>query len=271
MSTTRPFAYNPPPNAVIAGTEQVGSLSVGTPTSGFTNNPQFWNGPDEDLGYVIAYPVPSGDHPTPVFDEVTAYLGFLGTKNMTLPLSEATFVELTNSSFNQNFTNGNEASIWLTTNGYWNSWLLPTPTPTPTNTVTPTNTATNTPTPTPTETETPTPTPTVTPSTTPATCTSPSTQNVAGSDALVGFFFGGFPSPLGPVQVGWYANGTSVTDALVTNIDSGNQLITIAAGNGVFISGGFYEFCNVPRPSALRPSAPQSAAPQPAALRPAVP
>ena len=246
MSTTRPFAYNPPPNAVIAGTEQVGSLAIGTPTSGFTNNPQFWNGPDEELGYVIAYPVSGGTHPTPI-SGVTAYLGFLGTKNMTNPLSEATFVELTNSSFNQNFTTGNEASIWLTTNGYWNSWLLPTPTPTPTNTVTPTNTATNTPTPTPTETETPTPTPTVTPSTTPATCTSPSTQNVAGSDGLVGFFFGGFPSPLGPVQIGWYANGTNVTDALVTNIDSGNQLITIAAGNGVFISGGFYEFCNVPK------------------------
>ena len=47
MATARPFAYNPPPNAVIAGTEQVGSLAVGTPTSGFTSNPQFWNGPDE--------------------------------------------------------------------------------------------------------------------------------------------------------------------------------------------------------------------------------
>ena len=123
MATARPFAYNPPPNAVIAGTEQVGSLAIGTPTSGFTSNPQFWNGPDEELGYVIAYPVPAGDHPTPVFDEVTSYLGFLGTKNMLNPLSEATFVELTNSSFNQNFTGGTEASTWLTSNGYWNSWV----------------------------------------------------------------------------------------------------------------------------------------------------
>ena len=122
MATARPFAYNPPPNAVIAGTEQVGSLAIGTPTSGFTSNPQFWNGPDEELGYVIAYPVPAGDHPTPVFDEVTSYLGFLGTKNMLNPLSEATFVELTNSSFNQNFTGGTEASIFLTTNGFWNSY-----------------------------------------------------------------------------------------------------------------------------------------------------
>jgi hypothetical protein len=183
MATARPFAYNPPPNAVIAGTEQVGSLAIGTPTSGFTSNPQFWNGPDEELGYVIAYPVPAGDHPTPVFDEVTSYLGFLGTKNMSNPLSEATFVELTNSSFNQNFTTGNDASTWLTSNGYWNSWVSVTPTPTatlgvtptPTSTVTPTITPTTTITPTPTSTLTPTPsvTNTQTPSVTPTPSTSP--------------------------------------------------------------------------------------------------
>ena len=121
MSFARPFAYNPSLNP-IDGTEQVGSLAVGTPTSGFTNNPQFWNGPDESLGYVIAYPVSGGTHPTPI-SGVTAFLGFLGTKNMPNPLSESTFVELTNSSFNQNFTTGNDASTWLTTNGYWNSWV----------------------------------------------------------------------------------------------------------------------------------------------------
>jgi hypothetical protein len=154
MATARPFAYNPPPNAVIAGTEQVGSLAIGTPTSGFTSNPQFWNGPDEELGYVIAYPVPAGDHPTPVFDEVTSYLGFLGTKNMSNPLSEATFVELTNSSFNQNFTTGNDASTWLTNNGYWNSWVSITPTPTATLGLTPTPSVTTTSTPTPTPTPT---------------------------------------------------------------------------------------------------------------------
>ena len=87
MSFSRPFTYNPSPNPLINGTEQVGSLAVGTPTSGFTNNPQFWNGPDEELGYVIAYPVSGGTHPTPIFG-VTAYLGFLGTKNMANPLDE---------------------------------------------------------------------------------------------------------------------------------------------------------------------------------------
>jgi hypothetical protein len=64
MSTSRPFAFNP--GSPIAGTEQVGSLAVGTPTSGFTNNPQFWNGPDEDLGYVIAKPISGNTQPTPL-------------------------------------------------------------------------------------------------------------------------------------------------------------------------------------------------------------
>jgi len=93
---------------------------------------------------------------------VNASLKFYGTKNMPNPLSESTFVELVNTQFNQNFTNGNDASTWLTTNGYWNSWvsvtptptatlpLTPTPTPTVTNTQTPTGTASVTPTPTPT-------------------------------------------------------------------------------------------------------------------------
>ena len=177
----RPFAYNPSLNR-IDGTDQVGSLAVGTPTSGFTNNPQFWNGPDESLGYVIAYPVSGGTHPTPI-SGVTAFLGFLGTKNMTNPLSESTFVELTNSSFNESFTTGNEASIWLTANGYWNSWDLITPTPTatlgltptPTSTATPTVTPTNTltPTGTPLATETPTPTVTETPTGTPLATETP--------------------------------------------------------------------------------------------------
>ena len=115
----RPFAYNPSPNPTISGTTQVGDLAVGTPTSGFTNNPTFWNGPDEDLGYVIAYPVSGGTHQTPI-SGVTAYLGFKGTKNMTNPFSASTFLELVNSYIPSPpgpFTSATEASIFLTTNG----------------------------------------------------------------------------------------------------------------------------------------------------------
>ena len=126
------FAYNT--GSTISGTSQVGDIAIieneGVYSPGL-GGLTWWGGPDESEGYVIAYPVSGGTHPTPI-SGVTAYLGFLGTKNMSNPLSEATFVELTNSSFNQNFTTGNDASTWLTSNGYWNSWVSITPTPTAT-------------------------------------------------------------------------------------------------------------------------------------------
>jgi len=64
MAFARPFAYNP--GSLIPGTEQIGELSIGFPISGFTDSPQYWNGPDEDLGYVIAAPVSGNTQPTPV-------------------------------------------------------------------------------------------------------------------------------------------------------------------------------------------------------------
>jgi len=78
MATTRPFAYNI--GDPIAGTEQVGNLAVGypDPSSGY-NDAVFWNGPDEDLGYVIAQQVPNNNQPTPVPDDAltlsTTYKG----------------------------------------------------------------------------------------------------------------------------------------------------------------------------------------------------
>ena len=63
MATTRPFSYNT--GRPIEGTIQVGDLAVGYPTNGFTEM-EWWNGPDEDLGYVIAQPVPNDSQPTPV-------------------------------------------------------------------------------------------------------------------------------------------------------------------------------------------------------------
>jgi len=55
MAIARPFAYNP--GISIPGTEQLGDLSIGYPTTGFTDSPQYWNGPDEELGYIICIPV----------------------------------------------------------------------------------------------------------------------------------------------------------------------------------------------------------------------
>jgi len=155
---------------------------------------------------------------------VNASVGFLGTKNMSNPLSESTFVELTNNSFNQNFTNGNDASTWLTNNGYWNSWvsITPTPTatlavtPTPTSTipVTPTPTTTSTPTPSVTNTQTPTltPTKTSTPTVTPTLTPTPSTTPTSGYTSDGWLFY--------------YADNTIVTSAPTNN------------GNTAFIYGG---------------------------------
>ena len=163
------FAYNT--GSLISGTTQVGDIAISEADVEYSANfggLEWWGGPDEELGYVIAYPVPSGGHPTPI-GGLTSYIGFLGTKNMTNPFFESTYLELVNSRFNQNFTSGNDASAWLTTNGYWNSWVSITPTPTATLGVTQTPTVTSTQTPTPESTTTPTETPTNTPTPEPTT------------------------------------------------------------------------------------------------------
>jgi len=114
MATARPFSYNT--GSAIAGTTQVGSLAVGTPTSGFTSSPQFWNGPDEELGYVIAVPVSGNTQPTPI-SGVTASVGFYRTDDFT----DNSFIGLAQYVSNQygtpqTFSTGNDASVWLFNN-----------------------------------------------------------------------------------------------------------------------------------------------------------
>ena len=168
MATTRPFAYNP--GAPIAGTIQVGDLSVGVPLSGFTTSPQYWNGPDEDLGYVITIPVSGNTQPTEI-SGVTASIGFYRTDGF----NDGEFIQLSEIVSNefgdpQTFLTASDASDWLTINGFWNSFISIPVTPTPTPTVTQTQTQTPTPsitasqtvTPTNTTTQTQTPTPSIT-------------------------------------------------------------------------------------------------------------
>ena len=117
MPTVRPFAYNPS-RTLISGTIQVGDLAVGTPTSGFTGPPQWWMGPDEDLGYVITESVSGGTQPTNI-PGVTASVGFFRTEDFL----ESSFINLAQIiSTNQTFISGNEASLWLNANGYWTSY-----------------------------------------------------------------------------------------------------------------------------------------------------
>ena len=69
MATTRPFAYNPS-QTPISGATQIGDLAIGYPSVGFTNSGlQWWNGPDEELGYVVCKPIPLDNQPTPVLGD----------------------------------------------------------------------------------------------------------------------------------------------------------------------------------------------------------
>ena len=172
MATTRPFAYNT--GSTIDGTIQIGNIAIGVSDQDYSQNPggvKWWMGPDEELGYVIANQVPTGDHPTPV--EVDSYINFWRSTDLT----DQSFLDLLNSIpvtvGSRPFTNVNDAQTWLSNNGHWTSYGSVTPTPTPTSGVIPT--ATPTPTPTSSETilETPTPTPSVTPTNTPTPSLTP--------------------------------------------------------------------------------------------------
>jgi len=114
MPKTRTFAYNT--GADIPGTSQFGQLAVGTPSAGYESSGlKWWNGPDENLGYVIAYPNPGGQ---PGGDGKTADLGFFRTST----LSDADFLSLSQTVTKQTFANASSAKAWLDSNGYWTSW-----------------------------------------------------------------------------------------------------------------------------------------------------
>jgi hypothetical protein len=126
MATSRPFAYNPSPNPTISGTEQLGNLAIGTPTTGFTNSPTFWNGPDEEIGYVIAHETPGGNQPNPL--STSAYVGFWRTTGLT----DQSFISLSEyisreDNDPQVFLTTVSAKTWLNNNGYWTSFV-PSPT-----------------------------------------------------------------------------------------------------------------------------------------------
>jgi len=120
MATSRPFAYNT--GSPILGTLQIGDLAIGVEPidySGGVGGVKWWNGPDEDLGYVIAQSVPEGNQPAP--GGVTASIGFFRTDEKT----EESFVDLANSiqkGVTETFTTGDEAKTWLNANGYWTSF-----------------------------------------------------------------------------------------------------------------------------------------------------
>lgn len=122
MATSRPFAYNI--GAPITGTDQVGALAVGTPTAGFTETGlEWWNGPDEELGYVIAQSVPEDTQPTPV-SGVSASVGFFRSSALTDPSFIGLADVIAGPSGGGPFASGSAAKTWLNANGYWTSYSL---------------------------------------------------------------------------------------------------------------------------------------------------
>ena len=127
MATTTPFAYNPSLSP-ISGTTQVGQLAVGATEQDYSISPggvTWWMGPDEDLGYVIAVPVSGNTQPTQI-PGVFASVGFFRSEDLT----DNSFIDIAEYVANeygtpQTFSSVTDASIWLTNNGYWNSYISP--------------------------------------------------------------------------------------------------------------------------------------------------
>ena len=122
---SRPFAYNP--GSAITGATQFSNIAIGTSALNYPAKPggvQWWSGPDEANGYIIAKPIPSGTQPNSInriyANGVTASVGF----NRSLEKTDDSFLNLAKSVFNQTFTTATIAKNWLLANGYWTSYPI---------------------------------------------------------------------------------------------------------------------------------------------------
>lgn len=125
MAKIRSFCYNPVGNPLINGTEQRGNIAASITNTNIDPSLEWWNGPDEDLGYVIAYSDPSGDRPNGpervLGTNFVCHLGYLRTTTK----SNSEFINLTKAvTGNTSFTKPQEAKTYLNNNGFWTSWGL---------------------------------------------------------------------------------------------------------------------------------------------------
>ena len=122
MSITRPFARNT--GNPLVGTAQFGDLVVGLQPLPYDENYggiKWWNGAEEELGYVIGTDVPAENHPTPI--------GNIGSVRFwrTTAFTDNDFIFVANRVTQQGFTGATQAYSWLTNNGYWTSYKPATP------------------------------------------------------------------------------------------------------------------------------------------------
>jgi hypothetical protein len=121
---SRPFGYNPS-QVPINGTTQLQDLAIGVDNQDYSTQPGgivWWMGPDEDLGYVIASVVASGNQPTPLGPSGT--VKFWRTKVRT----DEAFIGLSQyvsykAGSPQTFLTTSSAKQWLNTNGFWTSFV----------------------------------------------------------------------------------------------------------------------------------------------------
>ena len=125
MATYRIFCYNPT-GATISGTEQVGSIAAATGDVSIDPTKQWWNGPDEDVRYIVAYSSLNSERSNgPERVLATNYpcnLGFIGSSAKT----DESFLNLAKTiSGSSSLASASDAKTWLNTNGYWTSWSIP--------------------------------------------------------------------------------------------------------------------------------------------------
>jgi hypothetical protein len=126
--TIRPFAYNPQTSQanIIPGTVQVGDLAIGVEEQKYSANPggvTWFMGPDEDLGWVICSPVPTGNHPTPSGSVGTVRFWRSKTKD------DAGFVKIANyvsskRNLGVTFSNPTQALQKLSEVGLWTNYTI---------------------------------------------------------------------------------------------------------------------------------------------------
>jgi len=112
---SRLFGYNS--GATVSGASQSGNLAVSNDSRG-GGSVQWWNGPDEDLGYVIGYTDTTGLRKANGTLIGGNSLGFIRT----LTKTDAEFLSLSNSLTSQGFMTASVAVNWLNTNGYYTSY-----------------------------------------------------------------------------------------------------------------------------------------------------
>ena len=116
--TSRAFTYNPT-EVTVAGTILHGNLLIQEDPLDYSSKPGnfvWWQGPDEDLGYVIATTFPAGTRSTPV--------GNVGTVRFwrTQAFDDVQFINLANTVTGQSFLDTASAVTWLHANSYWTSY-----------------------------------------------------------------------------------------------------------------------------------------------------